>query len=113
MTLAPRGTPLYKTRYGNFAPRVGISFQLRQSQGWETVLRGGFGVFYDLGSGSLGQFTNGFPFAASKSFSATPFPLTPLQAAPPAFSLVPPITANFFIADPNLKLPRTLQWNMA
>ncbi|MGI8470485.1 MAG: TonB-dependent receptor domain-containing protein [Pyrinomonadaceae bacterium] len=33
LDLAPVGTPLYKTTYNNFAPRVGIAYQLRQKQG--------------------------------------------------------------------------------
>src|SRR5439155_18606189 len=33
MTLAPSGTPLYKTTYGNVAPRIGVAYQLKQGQG--------------------------------------------------------------------------------
>ena len=54
IALAPRGTSLYQTTYGNIAPRVGVAYQLAGNQDWRTVFRGGFGVFYDLGSGSLG-----------------------------------------------------------
>src|SRR5215813_8940354 len=53
MTLAPRGTPLYETTYGNVAPRVGVAYQLGGKSDWGSVLRSGFGIFYDLGSGSL------------------------------------------------------------
>jgi len=55
LALAPQGTPLFKTTYNNFAPRVGAAYQLRQTAGWETVVRGGFGVFYDLASQYVGQ----------------------------------------------------------
>jgi len=65
MVLAPRGTALYKTSYGGVAPRLGIAYQLKQTQFWETVLRGGVGLFYDLGTGSLGGVTAGFPFASA------------------------------------------------
>src|SRR6185436_14179889 len=44
MTLAPKGTPLWKTTYNNFAPRVGVTYQLFSAARWETVLRGGFGI---------------------------------------------------------------------
>ena len=54
IALAPRGTPLYQTTYGNVAPRIGLAYQLSGTPNWTAVLRGGFGVFYDLGSGSLG-----------------------------------------------------------
>lgn len=54
MTLAPRGTRLYQTTYGNVAPRLGIAYKLDINPIWGSVLRGGFGAFYDIGSGSLG-----------------------------------------------------------
>src|SRR5262249_34971284 len=63
MTLAPRGTPLYKTTYGNVAPRAGIAYQLKESPSWGAVLRTGFGTFYDLGQGSLGGVTSFFPYS--------------------------------------------------
>ena len=59
ITLAPRGTPLYNTRYLNFAPRFGIAYMFSQRPGLETVLRGGVGVFYDMGNA---QSTLGFTF---------------------------------------------------
>src|SRR6516164_9572173 len=112
MTLAPRGTPLYQTTYGNLAPRVGLAYQLRETPGWSTVLRGGFGTFYDLGQGSLGGVSSAFPFFAEKIIFPAPFPLSPENAAPPAFSTNPPVS-NIQVADLNLTLPRTYQWNVA
>src|SRR5262249_21915076 len=47
---AAKGTPLWATTYGNFAPRFGVSYHLRQAARRETILRGGLGVFYDLGN---------------------------------------------------------------
>jgi len=111
MTLAPRGTPLYQTTYGNVAPRVGIAYQLRRSN-WGTVLRGGFGTFYDLGQGSLGGVSSFFPYNANNNFFSTPFPLSPQNAARPALSTNPPVN-TIVVADPHLKLPRTYQWNVA
>jgi hypothetical protein len=112
LSFAPPGTPLYATTLGNVAPRIGISYLLRQEQSWETVIRGGFGTFYDLGSGSLGNVTSGWPFGASKSFIAVAFPLTPAQAAPPILPPALPSASSTF-ADPHLKLPRTYEWNFA
>jgi hypothetical protein len=111
MTLAPRGTPLYSTTYGNVGPRLGLAYQLRDRSDWETILRGGFGVFYDLGSGSLGGVSSYFPYSATKVFSLAPFPLSPQDAAPPVITLNPP-ALNLFVADPNLRLPRTYEWNL-
>jgi len=76
------------------------------------VLRGGFGTFYDIGSGSLGGFTNQFPFFAVNSFSLIQFPLTGQNANPPALSTSLPASA-IVVADRHLKLPRTYEWNAA
>src|SRR5262249_44484566 len=112
MTLAPRGTRLYDTTYGNVAPRVGLAYQLRERPNWAAVLRAGFGIFYDLGQGSLGGVTSYFPYSARKNFVPSPFPLSPQDAAPPAFTTNPPVS-NILVADPHLKLPRSYQWNVA
>ncbi|HET6975310.1 MAG TPA: TonB-dependent receptor [Pyrinomonadaceae bacterium] len=112
MTLAPRGTPLYQTTYGNIAPRIGVAYQFSGLRDWGAVLRAGFGVFYDLGQGSLGGVSSFFPYLVDKSFSNSPFPLTPQQAAPPALTTNLP-AGQMLLADPNLKLPRTYQWNLA
>lgn len=112
MTLAPRGTPLYETTYGNFAPRVGLAYQFSGIRGWDAALRAGFGVFYDLGQGSLGGVSSFFPYIADKNFSPATFPLSPQDAAPPAHTTNLP-AGTMLVADPNLKLPRTYQWNVA
>jgi hypothetical protein len=117
MTLAAFGTPLYTTTYNNFAPRIGAAYQLSQKPGRETILRGGFGIFYDLGNDTAaGAFGQAFPFLASKTLAgaAAPFfPLTPAEAAPPSFSRNLPTTNTVIAFDPHLKLPRTYQWNVA
>ncbi|HET9831919.1 MAG TPA: TonB-dependent receptor, partial [Vicinamibacterales bacterium] len=114
LALAPRGTPLYETTYGNLAPRVGVAYQIGGRSGWDAVLRAGFGTFYDLGQGSLGGVTSYFPYGATRVIqpSPVPFPLSAPDAAPPAFSLNPPVN-TMIVADPGLKLPRTFQWNVA
>src|SRR5262249_52541269 len=112
MTLAPRGTPLYETTYGNVAPRLGLAYVLNGSAKWGATLRGGFGVFYDLGQGSLGGVSSFFPYSASKNFVLGQFPLSPQNAAPPDIGTNPPVS-TILVADPHLKLPRTYQWNVA
>jgi outer membrane receptor protein involved in Fe transport len=50
LQLAPVGTKFYQTTWRNIAPRVGLAYELRRTPSWETTLRGGWGMFYDLGS---------------------------------------------------------------
>ncbi len=111
-TLAPRGTSLWETTYNNLAPRVAIAYLLRQRPGGETVLRGGFGIFYDLGYGPIADaFGGSYPFTGSKFVSGPPFPLSPSDAAPPAPTPLP--SGNMTVSVADLKLPRTYQWNLA
>ena len=110
--IAPPGTPPFKTTYGNIAPRVGLAYQLTQSQDWSAIIRGGFGVFYDLVSSQTGGFLGNAPFGAFKRQFNTPFPPDSATAAPP------PIPSSGSISsvgafNPNLELPYTLQWNLA
>lgn len=112
LTLAPRGTPLYETTYGNLAPRIGLAYQFRGIRNWDAALRAGFGIFYDLGQGSLGGVSSFFPYIADKNFPSSPFPLSPQDAAPPPLTTNLP-AATILVADPHLKLPRTYQWNIA
>jgi hypothetical protein len=113
MALAPRGTPLYQTTYGNVVPRLGLAFQLGRRPNWGATLRAGFGIFYDLGQGSLGGVSSYFPYLANKILPApAPFPLSPQDVAPPPITVNLPVT-TMVAADPHLKLPRTYQWNIA
>jgi carboxypeptidase family protein/TonB-dependent receptor-like protein len=121
LALAPAGTDEYKTTYGNFAPRIGLAYQLNTNPEWQTVFRGGFGVFYDMATSELGnQLGLSYPFGAQNSFVATfPFatgtPGNPGPGDPPP--IVPPSTttpfASLAVFDPHLELPYTLQWNVA
>ena len=112
ITLAPRGTRLYQTTYGNVAPRLGVAYQLGGRPNWSTSLRAGVGVFYDLGQGSLGGVSSYFPYLTSKIIQPAPFPLSRQDAAAPAITVNPPVSA-ILVADPHLKLPRSYQWNFA
>jgi len=109
--LAPQGTPLWQTAWYNFAPRLGAAYVMRDKQGWETVVRGGGGVFFDTGQqlGTLSFTGPGFFQQGSINFS--PFPGDPAALAPP-ISNPPagPFSAVYGYAT-HLQLPYTLQWN--
>ncbi len=116
LRLAPSGVGPYQTTYGNVAPRLGVAYQLRQNQNWETVIRGGFGVFFDLATSEVGNQigTNHYPFGSLASVRGGTFPLNSATAAPP--KVVPPgpgSTTILYAFDPHLKLPYTLEWNTA
>ena len=110
--LAPRGTRFYETTYNNFAPRVGVAVQ--PFANGKTVMRGGFGVFYDLGYGFTGTaFSTGlFPYARNFTSSSVVFgtPAASVQAPPNSPTLRIP---RLFGYQPDFKLPYTLQYNAA
>jgi hypothetical protein len=51
--LVPSGKPFYPTSWSNFAPRLGIAWQMLDGPKRKTVLRVGAGQFFDLGQGGL------------------------------------------------------------
>lgn len=81
---------LWKTQLGNFAPRVGATLRM----GKNTVMRGGFGLFYDLGYGARS---------------------TPLASTAPSGTQSTAALYNqtLIAADPHLRLPKTYEWNVA
>jgi Carboxypeptidase regulatory-like domain/TonB dependent receptor/TonB-dependent Receptor Plug Domain len=104
---------LWHTRFTNFAPRIGVAYQFTP----KTVVRGGFGVFYDLGYGDVGTGFEFFPY--SRLLFLDPSPSLPFDLSSPTFQ-PPPLSAvidanviNLGTVDPNLRTPSTLQWNAA
>jgi len=117
LTLAPQGTPLWKTSWYNFAPRLGAAYIIRNAPQWETVVRAGSGVFFDTGQ-QLGSFGYSGPgFSAQTLFgslfgSAASFPLPPAQVNPAIVNPpVPPFNVPVFAFPTHPQLPFTLQWN--
>jgi hypothetical protein len=116
LALAQSGTPVFKTTYSNFAPRIGGAYHLSQRTRWETVLRGGFGIFYDLADQDAALLANyqTYPFGSGIAlFSTGNFPLPPTQTVPPPVSLAALASQGLFAYDPHLKLPYTFEWNTA
>ncbi len=117
LALASPGTQPFNTTYGNFAPRLGVAYEISRNQNWQSVFRGGIGIFYDLASSEVGNLfgNSGYPFSARNLNFGGTFPLSPSSAAPP--SITPASLASPFetlnALDPHLELPYTLQWNIA
>jgi hypothetical protein len=117
---------LINTDWNNFAPRIGMAFQINP----KTVWRAGYGIFY--GGQENGPYSNpspGFnpPFFTNESFVA---PCSAPDANPagsdctipglrflangfPANSLKDPNTPIFFSVDRNLPTPYMQQWHMS
>jgi outer membrane receptor protein involved in Fe transport len=114
------GGAIFHNDFGNWQPRIGAAYQIFPS----TVLRGGFGRFYDnwaaitqtgqnyegtwpsldqLGASNLNPITAGPPTASAED----PFGL---GTAPPVTTATP-FTQSTWFADPNLKRPYSDQWN--
>jgi hypothetical protein len=111
LALAPFGTPLWKTSYGDFAPRIGIAYSLTPNGSF--VLRAGSGVFYDQASDAAGDLAASFPNDIAICCTSASLPVA--NAAPflPVLSAALPITGIVRGYAPNLKLPRSYQWNVA
>ncbi len=113
LQVAPAGTPLWSTQLNAFAPRFGGVFQIAP----KTVIRGGFGLFYDLGYGGgvAGMMGGDFPYAGQ---NFVPGPI-PFDLSLPAYQPLPfttTITPNALYVDavdPHVRLPLTYQWNAA
>jgi TonB dependent receptor len=115
----------------NFAPRIGLAYQLTD----KLVLRSGYGIFY--GGQENGPFSNpspGFnpPYFDSQAFStpcsapsANPngldcsisaansgLPLNVLSEGFPTNSLTDPNSPNLYSLDPRLVTPYTQQWHL-
>ncbi len=111
-TLAPAGTRLYETTYSNFAPRFGVAYQPFRDR--STVIRSGFGVFYDLGyafAGTALSPTN-YPFARSRTVSDRPVTDPIFQTPVAPLNPNPPYPRLFSFYD-GFQLPYTLQYSFA
>ncbi len=111
IALAPSGSPMWRTTYGNFAPRVGFAYNLTDKG--DLVFRAGGGIFYDLGVGAATSVATSFPNSASGFSPTVTLPIGDLTPFLPAISLQPPYPSYISAFDPNLTLPRSYQWNVA
>lgn len=73
--MAPRGSSRYETQWGNFAPRVGVAVQL---------LRGGFGLFYDIDAVASVYAAQSDPFSKQILMPGASLPFATAQLSPAA-----------------------------
>ncbi len=112
VALAPAGTTLWAASKTNFAPRLGFSYIVHQEPGFETVIRGGGGIFYGLGNEVGAQGTLGTPYSTAKYLYGADgaYPLSQAAAQPAPLSIDPPYSFTFAF-DPHLKDPKVYMWN--
>jgi hypothetical protein len=110
LRLAPQGTPLWKTSWYDFAPRMGVAWTPHNDAGAETVIRAGGGVFFDTDNEVA---TTGYSDLGFESFQLSygaSLPYSPSELNIPV-STTPPYTFAVFAFPSHLQLPYTLEWN--
>jgi hypothetical protein len=109
--LAPPNTKFFETSWGNVAPRVGVAYDLFPERG--TLLRGGFGVFYDLPYTFTGTALQAGAYPYGNVILAGPIPLTdPLvDAVVPLPEAAPPY-GDLTAYEAGYGTPFTRQWNV-
>ena len=108
---APAGTPLFETQKANLAPRVGAAYQLRSQPGRETTVRGGAGLYYDLGMSIALIGYEGYPHRITVNYPNVTFPVADAPGVVmPAFRTTPPYTTAYGY-DEAFVTPRSWQWN--
>lgn len=112
ISIQPYGTPPYPTHYRNFAPRAGVAYRLTKDSRFGTVLRGGFGLFYDTADSGSANWIG--PNGAVRSVANAPTPLSAAAMAPPSLPSLPPY--NIVAAAPtpasDLQSPYVYQTNV-
>jgi hypothetical protein len=110
----PEGSRLWKTSWTNFAPQVTATYQLSNTPGRETSLRGGWSLVFDeITSPGANAFGAGAPYVSRWNLQNQALPLTDdaLSTTTPA-----PFSASdqndYYAFDSGLRSPRTRQWQV-
>jgi hypothetical protein len=93
--------PIWKTRYTDLAPLVGVAYRLTADG--RTVLRAGAGRYFDADFGAAVDGINGAPYNTWQFNNGVTVPVSVAAA-------VTLITYGF---APDLRIPSTWQWNVA
>lgn len=110
LVLAPASAGLWQADQLDLAPRFGVAYQFSRAPGWETQLRGSFGIFYGLASSAASRVAQGAPYLTTTTYTNTSFPLTTSQAAPSPAILSTPYSLLYAFPQ-DLHAPRVAEWN--
>jgi len=98
------------------APRLGFAYEISHKHEWETVLRAGGGLFFDLVSSEAGnvlaELSQNPPFGNFRILIAPSFPFSPSESGPVSIPSTGSLS-NFAAFNPKLRLPYTSEWNVA
>jgi hypothetical protein len=111
LQLAPAGTRLYETTYGNVAPRLGGTYVVDDDQ--RTLIRGGIGLYHDLGYAFTGSalVPSNFPYGNTVTQSNVLLS-SPFVSAPAPRAVVQPPYPALFAYEPQYALPFTRHTNI-
>lgn len=111
---------LYPGDYNNFSPRIGFAFTPKR--GGKTVIRGGYGVYYDIVNGNLfidnragssaGRGISRNPAGPTPVYTVTAGPATIQNGVPIFGGSVPGPPFGAFAINQNLRSPYVQQFNI-
>ncbi len=111
LTVSAPGASLWKTPWYNFAPRLGIAWQVPSPSRRATVLRAGAGVFFDTDNEAAFEAFTLLGYSTLKEYTQAPVPFT---AAQQDFSVAVTSPYSLAVAYPRrLQLPYTMEWSAA
>jgi hypothetical protein len=122
ININPLGTPAFETKWGNFAPRVGIAYQQSDNPKWGRVIRAGYGIFYDTGAQIGSLISNPFNSRYNNQGSGAIAPTVQFPIATNNSAYVTPVAPRTTLpvsnggtdnlVDPNFTLPIVHQINV-
>jgi len=108
------GSQVFNADMKDFGPRLGFAYRVTGDS--KTVLRGGYGIFYNfvpvyIGINQLAQ--SNYPFTLSQTYSSASTSSPSLTMANPFFT-TPSVTANptIYSVDRNVRNTRAQEWNL-
>jgi len=123
LSLAPAGTSFYDTQWRTFAPRAGFAYAFpHKRMGHETVLRGGWGMFYDFAGEAAASNNSYYPLRQDNIVDeSTAYPISDLssqiQSGMPDVNNAnaPYPSGSMFLGriDGFSGMPRSQQWNVS
>src|SRR5581483_4822295 len=107
------GTPLWKAGWGNLAPQVGATYQLRTTPHFETNLRAGGSLTFDeLASAGATPFGAGYPYDRANTGALSNAGLTNGLTESLSTPFDGTAQSQYYAFAKNFRTPRTYSWNV-